>query len=289
MAKFLTEEDHRDLRRILAQWRARPQNRAASTSLSLPGQTPDVYVAQAPSGGLPALSGTTPGQAECDIYKIVEVTGVPTLISAGIMRAIYNLSATAITSGWFQVNRDKFGKWLAVAGGSVSTNYYLMLRDMDDDTYSSLANPLELLDAGFLYDPEEGQVNTTSTVIVIDPSLQLPAWAGDIVQCSSVAVDGYSDTNGYEGLVGGPKYVMITHRMSQQLSFPGFIMRRGGMPYGQSAAVALLINSAGLTIKTAHDHLLAPGQTIPPFTPVIVDYWPNARKFFVVGAPCLLS
>lgn len=68
-------------------------------------------IAKAPTGGIPAISGTTPGSAVCDIYHIVEgvLEAVTDDQDEQVTRTLYNLSGVAVTaSAWVQykVNID---------------------------------------------------------------------------------------------------------------------------------------------------------------------------------------
>jgi hypothetical protein len=77
-------------------------------------QSPEVYAAQTPIGGIPARSGVVPGSAECVIYQLVttnltEVTG--------FFQTVYNLSTEAIDADSFVVlARDKYGNWYITGG-----------------------------------------------------------------------------------------------------------------------------------------------------------------------------
>lgn len=92
---------------------------------------PEVFVAEVP-GAIPGLAvrGTTgtgptdldyPGEAECQIYTIVEEdwdtgTDTPTRLYpiSGLTRTLYNISEQAITSPWTLGVRTKSGKWIAI-------------------------------------------------------------------------------------------------------------------------------------------------------------------------------
>ncbi len=78
------------------------------------GTAPEVYIALTPVGGIPARSGTTPGFADCTIYRLLpNPSGTKVLTEAGAgFRTVYNLSATSIPSGeYIQTKRDKWGIW----------------------------------------------------------------------------------------------------------------------------------------------------------------------------------
>jgi hypothetical protein len=112
----LTPEDFRVLMRLLEWWKRQPQG-------ELPGElprafpAPDHYVALTPSGGIPGRSGTIPGSAECDIYKIntdEELEAVP-----DFSKTVYNVAqGTVAGSSYVDISRDKYGRWLAVSTGA---------------------------------------------------------------------------------------------------------------------------------------------------------------------------
>lgn len=86
---------------------------------------PEVYVARTPSGGIPSLdangTGTSdddvPGSAVCTVYNINLSTEVLTPVT-GFTRTVYNIHPIAVEgSTWIVVARDKYGRWLHIAGG----------------------------------------------------------------------------------------------------------------------------------------------------------------------------
>jgi hypothetical protein len=83
------------------------------------GTAPEVYIARAPSGGIPASDGTTPGSAICDV-RYIGPDGKLYLV--GTSQTVYNVTDTAVdSSDDVSVHRDKFGKWIAsVLGGGGS-------------------------------------------------------------------------------------------------------------------------------------------------------------------------
>lgn len=82
-------------------------------------QAPETYVAYPKtSAGIPARSGDEPGEAECDIYAIYGRP--PTLTAVGRSQTVYNLQTSTLGQSHIPVSRDKYGKWLALVGGSGS-------------------------------------------------------------------------------------------------------------------------------------------------------------------------
>lgn len=96
-------------------------------------QPPEVYVALAPMGGIPALTGAgTDIDATatiCEIYKLSAVSGPGTdpgfpLVDAGFTQPVYNLFNAVPANSWVLVEKDKYGTWwvsTSAGGGSSST------------------------------------------------------------------------------------------------------------------------------------------------------------------------
>lgn len=86
--------------------------------------TPEVYIALPPEGGIPALvmngsspsDGATPGYADCKIYRIVHNRpDDPTIEELGIPeQTVYNLSTSIVgdSTAWVVIKRDKLGSWI---------------------------------------------------------------------------------------------------------------------------------------------------------------------------------
>lgn len=142
MTSYLLSQADRDLiQEIISTVKAELQNTTNRPDATADDHmAPEVYIARTPSEGIAALAseeevGTgsgspsdtsnTPGCAFCDIYKIRtigtslegdcldDLVRIPTL-----NKKVYNLSESDVEGDTFvQVNRDKFGRWLAVVGG----------------------------------------------------------------------------------------------------------------------------------------------------------------------------
>src|SRR3990167_6457958 len=120
---FLSEADVKVLKEVVRQVTRNPSGpygRPAPTEED--HQASDVYVAMVPVGGIPAASDTTPGSAECTIYRISE--GVLEAIE-GLDRTVYNIGIDAIPEGvgtaslgWILIAKDKHGSWIAVPVGA---------------------------------------------------------------------------------------------------------------------------------------------------------------------------
>lgn len=141
---FLTDSDLAVIRSLVEQSRSMVQNttnRPAVEELDYPST--DCYVAKAVDGipGLlkelnPAGTGTAagnqgdmPGEADCDIYHMIDVSGVPTLIDMDFQKTVYNLSDDDVAAGeWVVVVKDKSGRWLAVQpAGATETKWVKVL------------------------------------------------------------------------------------------------------------------------------------------------------------------
>ena len=150
---FLTEADHVILKELIADWRSRTK-RGRNTAWPEPddSQAPEVYIALTPSGGIGALDqGSTgtfaddlPGSAECEIYRIIDVSDVKTLAAiAGLTKIVYNIGTSAIAANsWISVARDKFGYWIAQAIGDALQAKWIRftLKTAIDDGTELVAN-----------------------------------------------------------------------------------------------------------------------------------------------------
>lgn len=76
----------------------------------------DVHIAYPQTaGGIPAMSGTTPGIAYCDIYQLIDVDGVIELeVSEASETLVANIGNDALTQDYFIALRTKFGPWVAI-------------------------------------------------------------------------------------------------------------------------------------------------------------------------------
>lgn len=108
-----------------------------------PYQSPDTYVALLPDGGIAALSGSTPGAAECDIYRLIVEGTAGSLATMNMTRLVFNLSSEAVTGSYVPVTRTKSGAWIItsayneLATGTASCTSSLdgiTLLDLDTDT-----------------------------------------------------------------------------------------------------------------------------------------------------------
>lgn len=126
----LSQEDAEALRKLIRDARQNPRPPARYRETQELGQSPDIYIARTPVGGIAASTeepgtGTgsgsgTSGQgmlsyADCDVYRKVELYGYSELVPTGIVRRVFNISTTAVPGDeWIIIERDKFGTWVAI-------------------------------------------------------------------------------------------------------------------------------------------------------------------------------
>lgn len=127
----LSEKDLAILKEMVQDWeRNRRPLRSVFRSLTEGDDqnSPDVYIAKPPVGGIPALEGgdepaedDIPGKAECEIYQIIHNGDTsPTLKKLDIAdKLVYNVSKSDIPeTKWTVISRTKTGKWVVPLGGS---------------------------------------------------------------------------------------------------------------------------------------------------------------------------
>ena len=116
----LSDEDLAKLKGLLAQDKLRIKNAANRLVDEQIPQSPDTYICKTPAGGIPAMSGITPGSATCSIYR--RLSG--SLAEIGLTKTVYNFQSTAISGDtWIEVSRDKFGQWWPQASGGGGALY----------------------------------------------------------------------------------------------------------------------------------------------------------------------
>lgn len=123
---FLNDEAHALLQEIFRAYRSGTDFGQVRTPEGDEGYLPpEVYVARAPAGGIPALNpgadtgtdGTAatddvPGTAECRVYRLSGVGAAARMNYAGFTKWVYNLNGYAVPDGaWVKISRDKFGSW----------------------------------------------------------------------------------------------------------------------------------------------------------------------------------
>lgn len=126
----LTEKDRDDLRQLFTEWNntpGNPANRAPAVTHDYPST--GAYIAYAPLGidaaeevsetGTGTAVYLAPGAALCDIYRLLNLNGIPTLYPLGInSQMVFNISDAALAVGsWLLILQDKFNTWYATTGG----------------------------------------------------------------------------------------------------------------------------------------------------------------------------
>ncbi len=131
MPNFLSDADVEVIRGLVRSEMDRRLNAEVQFRQKDLYSAPEVYVARAPSGGIPALDdGSTGtgtgalnddvlGYAECRVYKIEGFGGTADFVPVdGLVRTVYNPTTTAIDgNAWVTIVRDKFGQWLVAGAG----------------------------------------------------------------------------------------------------------------------------------------------------------------------------
>lgn len=125
--RTLSDDDIRILREMVNAHRNRGVTETVSRSIRpVPDpQSPDVYIARAPEGGIPGIDENTtgtgspgwmddiPGSASCEIYKLSPANGIQTLKRLGWYKTVYNFGPAITGSKLLIIVRDKFGTWVA--------------------------------------------------------------------------------------------------------------------------------------------------------------------------------
>ena len=126
-AIFLTDEDHQLLQEMIRDRKAGRVNTPSRSGQdsgyreNTDHQAPEVYAALAPTGGIPARVGTTPGSADCTIYQ---VSGDTLKAVYEFAQKVYNLNTSAVAAAtYLAVTRDKYGTWLAGPSGGAQLKH----------------------------------------------------------------------------------------------------------------------------------------------------------------------
>lgn len=118
---MLSQDDIGVLRTLIDRARRQGVNRPIPMlEAPRPDGAPDVYVAIAPGGGIPARAGTVPGVASCEVYKVNHPDGGAPALAAvgGLSVPVYNFGEAPVLAGVYcTVIRDKWGVW-SVGGGT---------------------------------------------------------------------------------------------------------------------------------------------------------------------------
>jgi hypothetical protein len=121
----LSQDDISILRELIDRARRQGLNRPIPLlDAPRPDGAPDVYVALAPAGGIPARAGTVPGAASCEVHKTTAPDGAAPSVAAagGLSLTVYNFGTAAVPAGTYAVvTRDKWGVWSVTGTGGGGT------------------------------------------------------------------------------------------------------------------------------------------------------------------------
>jgi len=116
-AHVLTPAERVKFQRMYEWYLREEKSRIRPVNMTTPVLGNDLYIAAPPVGGIPARSGTTPGRAECQVWKIDKDHANRTLILAHPDEVVYNVSETVITDDYVIISKTKYGRWVVLAGG----------------------------------------------------------------------------------------------------------------------------------------------------------------------------
>jgi hypothetical protein len=120
-AYYLTKDDVDFLRELRQEHKNRNLSRQTLSQNIIPEAAKETYVAKVPAQGIDALVEDLPSFTLCDIYKVVKVSGMDTLVRAGFQKRIYNLGTSDIGEGFSLVGKDSFGTWYINQAQAVQT------------------------------------------------------------------------------------------------------------------------------------------------------------------------
>ena len=120
MPSFLSDRDKAILQQLITWWKNVRVNTPKDGKSVHKFQSPDIYVALPPSGGIPALTltgsspatGDTPGSATCDIYRLDSSDNLEAI--TGLDKTVFNFSSAKVQQWWIIVERSKQGKWVVI-------------------------------------------------------------------------------------------------------------------------------------------------------------------------------
>lgn len=163
-AYILDDSDVAILKEMLAAYKNRRTTPPRYPAEEPDPTAPETYIALTPTTGIPAsfgldITGTGTGmstavgaglgEAECNIYRVLDIGGIKELEDTGLTETVINLSTTDIDgSTVISINRDKFGDWLTNGVGGGSADSAEMIRLTGDssgdllDGYIQIWNPI---------------------------------------------------------------------------------------------------------------------------------------------------
>ncbi len=118
----LSGDDLTLLKEMVDWYRNQPQNvRNRPAPDESEQTTPEVYVAKTPGGGIPAISGDTPGTASCQLYRRNKADGALDAFGSR-SKTVNNITTTDIPGSiYVPVSKDKFNDWYVLAVGDKDT------------------------------------------------------------------------------------------------------------------------------------------------------------------------
>lgn len=118
---ILNESDKEELRKIRQEIINLRRNTRYGNTVSSLSSSSAIYIAKTRVGGIPALVGTTPGKADCDIYKLIPNGTDKTIVAVDtLFHTVYNLSSEAVAANaYIIIEQDRYGSW--IAGSALTT------------------------------------------------------------------------------------------------------------------------------------------------------------------------
>lgn len=171
---FLGPQSRDTLRQVVDQYLKELQSNSPDSSETFaPPRGPEVYVVKLSSGvsSIPKRTGTTPGNGNCDLYKLDPLTGSLAAI-AGQTKKVYNPYDSDFTNtNYFLIERTKGGAW--ICPNPTDSGKQPILVNLDEDLEEGgFANATTGQWTGLLWTRTGG-----STIEVADPLNEGPCIA----------------------------------------------------------------------------------------------------------------
>lgn len=172
MAKqfYLTEKDRETIVGLIRSELHGYGNPRRDREHELDGYAPDLYIIKVPTDGIPKREGTTPGKAECELFKLqaadeviavqdreYELTAVMQVDGSNPLKIwVFNIYPSKISKpsdsdSYIKVQRDKFGTWLAERATAGGAKAIVKVEDVGPMRFDP-DNPFDL--QGYLADVE---------------------------------------------------------------------------------------------------------------------------------------
>ena len=148
---FLSEEDKNILDRVISSVKNGTVNSPRRASINPPEtdhQSPEVYVAKTPVGGIAARVGDVISSELCEIYANVNGTLKEVINSS---QKVYNLQDSDLDGEiYVNIKRDKYGQWYADSGGGGGASVIMFeIIDSEECGTGCVDASVELLACGF--------------------------------------------------------------------------------------------------------------------------------------------